>query len=125
MGAKSRSTPARLRLALVGGQVARVGGEVGGIGELRRVQEDARDDGVGLLARRGEERAVPGVQGAHRRDEPDRALGPKGRKRMPQLGDRSQRSHRSLFRLQFRTRIPGTGSIARAFRPTRSAPCPR
>ena len=41
--------------------------------ELRRVDEQARDDDVALGARGVEQRDVPGVERAHRGHEPDRA----------------------------------------------------
>ena len=60
------------RDALVAGEVARVRRGRAGL-ELRRVDEEARDDDVALRARGVEQRDVPRVQRAHRRHEPDRA----------------------------------------------------
>ena len=75
--------------ALVGGEVARVGGEVARVAELRRVDEEARDDDVALGARGREERAVAVVERAHRRHEADRRARSQRAECMPQLCDRA------------------------------------
>ena len=50
---------------------ARVGVEVAGLVELRRVDEQRDDDLVAALARGAHQRLVAGVERAHRRHEPD------------------------------------------------------
>ena len=55
-----------LRVALL---VSRVAVEVLVRAELRRIHEQARNDDVVLLACRGEQRQVTGVERAHRRNE--------------------------------------------------------
>ena len=78
-------------------EVARVRVEIGRLRELRRVDEDARDDEVALGAGGAEERGVPLVERAHRRHEADRR---------PRAGGRAQRRNRraivSISSLQFR-----------------------
>ena len=69
--------------------VARVALEVLPCAELGRVDEDRGDHQVVLAARRIEERDVPGVERAHRGDEPDAFP----RKGLANLGDRAQRPH--------------------------------
>ena len=74
--------------------VARVAVQVGRLAELRRVDEEAHDDGVARRARRVEQRPVALVERAHRRDEtdPPRRAGrraPRGRRRS--CGRRSRR----------------------------------
>ncbi len=69
--------------------VARVALEVLPFAELGRVDEDRGDDQVVLAARRIEERDVPGVERAHRGDEPDAFP----RKGLANFGDRAERPH--------------------------------
>ena len=61
--------------------VARVGGEIVGGVELRRVDEQADDDDVVLGPRGAEQRDVPGVERAHRRHEADEPARPGRRSR--------------------------------------------
>src|SRR5262249_3003712 len=70
--------------------VARVGGEVAGGVELRRVDEEAGDHELALGARGAEEGDMAGGEGAHGRDEPDLA---RTGKRLARLGDRPHRPH--------------------------------
>ena len=69
-GRREQDVDARLlcepRVALL---VARISAEVLGRAELRRVDEEARDDDVVLLAGGGEQREMPGVERPHRRNE--------------------------------------------------------
>ena len=81
------------REAAVALDVAWVGGKVVGIGELRRIDEEARDDDVALGPRCPEQRRVALVQGAHRRDEADAASLAQRRERLAQLGDRLEGLH--------------------------------
>ena len=67
------STPHSSAIARVRLLVARVRGEVGGPAELRGVDEERRDDELGLAPRGSEERTVAVVQRAHRRHEADLA----------------------------------------------------
>ncbi len=69
-------------------EVARVGAQIRGLGELRRVHEDARDEHITVGTGRCEERGVPGVQGAHRRDETDDPVA-----WQVELGDRAHDDH--------------------------------
>ena len=69
-------------------EVARVRAEVGALGELRRVDEDARDQHVALGSRRLEQRRVAVVQRAHRRDEADDPV-----PRQVELADRARDDH--------------------------------
>ncbi len=69
-------------------EVARVCDEVGRLGELRRVDEHARDQHVAVGSRRVEERRVAGVQRAHRRDETDDPM-----PRQVELADRARDDH--------------------------------
>ena len=62
-----------LRARGVVGLGARVGDEVVGVVELRRVDEEGDDDDVVDLAGGGDQRLVAGVEGAHGRYEADRA----------------------------------------------------
>ena len=113
-GSEEELDPRGGGVTLVGDEVVRVGVEVGLLGELGRVHEHARDHAVVLGPRRLEQGEMPGVEGAHGRDEPDRPR-PQGRERVPQLGDCSERSH--LSGSSSATRIPGTASIASSVRP--------
>ena len=71
------------RVALL---VARVAVEVLAVAELGRVDEEAHDDDVALLAGGAQQREMALVQEAHRRHQPDRAaLGAGGRQRSAQL----------------------------------------
>ena len=79
---------AGLRGGLVGGEVARVGGDVLRFRELRRVDEEARDEHVAFGACRLEQRGVPGVQRAHRRHETERHVA-----RQVELLDRADDDH--------------------------------
>ena len=79
--------------ALVVREIAGISVEVGGLAELRRVDEQARDDDVGVGARGCDQREVAVVQRSHRWHEGDRAPVAQGRERVAQLGDRSQRLH--------------------------------
>ena len=82
------------RLDGVVGLAARVGGEVAGVVELRRVDEQRDDDRVLLVARGAHQRVVAGVEGAHRRHQPDRApLGARVAEPGPHLGDCPDRPH--------------------------------
>ena len=74
-GAKTMSTPARLRDSRVALLVAGIAREVVARPELRLVDEEAHHDAVALGARGLEQRLVAGVERAHRRDEADRSLG--------------------------------------------------
>ena len=69
--------------------VSRVARQVLALGELGRVDEQARDDELVLLARGAEERQVALVEGAHRRDEADLALA-------RELGGRARDLHRTV-----------------------------
>ena len=69
------------------GLVARIGIEVGGRTELGRVDEQAHDDGRALRAGGLDQGQVAGVQGAHRRNEADRAVAP-WLERRPNVVDR-------------------------------------
>ena len=69
--------------------VARVAVEVLPCAELGRVDEDRGNHQVVLAAGRIEERDVPGVERAHRGDEPDAFP----RKGLANLGDRAERPH--------------------------------
>ena len=73
--ASARTARRRRRLGdrRVARLVARVRGEIGLLVELRRIDEERRDDGLVLGACGAEERAVAVVQRAHRRHEPDLA----------------------------------------------------
>ena len=68
--------------------VARVRGEVGRVVELRRIDEERHHDALVLAARGGEQRAVAGVERAHRRHEA-------GARRGLELGDRADDLHAS------------------------------
>ena len=93
---------------------ARVGGEVAGVVELGRVDEQRDDHGVLLLARRPHQRVVAGVEGAHRRHEPDRpALGARVPEPGAHLGDGADRPHVQLRPTRHGARRP------RPARPTR------
>ena len=70
-GTNSRSTPRAGDERPVPGQVARIAIQVFGGTELKRVDEDAQDDGVRAAARLVHEREMPLVQMAHRRHEAD------------------------------------------------------
>jgi hypothetical protein len=72
--------------------VLRIGGEVVRAVELRCVDEEAHHDRVALVAGGAEERDMTGVEGAHRRDEPDRA-GSHRCERLVQLLDRANDLH--------------------------------
>ena len=79
----------------VAGLVARVGGEVGGLVELRWVDEQRHDDLVAGRMGAADEREMALVQGAHRRDEADAAPGAaRPVERGAELGDRAQGLHR-------------------------------
>src|ERR1044072_5531638 len=69
--------------------VARVALQVFALAELRWVHEQARDHDLVLVARGAEEREVPLVEGAHRRDEADLALARK-------LGRRTDDPHATV-----------------------------
>ena len=83
--------------------VARILGEVAVVGELGRVDEQAHDDGRALRPGRLQQRDVPGVQCAHRRDEADRAFAG-GLERRANLGDRAADSHATATVASARTR---------------------
>ena len=91
-GANTRSTPAPARECEVALLVARIASEIGVVAELRRVHEEAHDDGLVLGAGRAQERQMALVERAHRRHEPDRA-GAQRRELVPRLGDRPDDSH--------------------------------
>ncbi len=55
----------------VGRQRARIFGEILARTKLRRIDEDGDDDPLGVAPRRLDERKMPRVQRAHRRDKPD------------------------------------------------------
>ena len=100
-GANSASTPSAVGDRGVARLRARVGGEVGGLVELRRVDEQRDDDVVAALARGAHQRLVAGVERAHRRHEADAAAGaraPRRRARGPRrscAGSSSRRSARA------------------------------
>jgi hypothetical protein len=76
--------------------VARIGGEVGGLVELGRVDEEGDDHDLGLRARGADEADVAVVQRAHRRHEADRARGAaRVAQRGAQVGDGADGQHRA------------------------------
>ena len=82
-GANTIVAPAARRPGHVGVEVARVGGEILGLVELQRVDEDRHGHDVALGRRPLDQRPVPGVQGAHGGDEarPVRPDGPRSASR--------------------------------------------
>ena len=86
------------------------------IAELRRVHEEADDDGVALRARGREQRDVARVQRAHRRHEADRARRPaRARRAAPRSCGRPSCARRlgERVRRAARARAPRRGSRAR------------
>ena len=95
-GANTTSTPSRLALREVAGEVAGIAVEIFARAELQRVDEDRDDDEIAGVAGRAHERPVTLVQEAHRRHEPDpSALRPRAIARGAQVGDRLDVQHRS------------------------------
>src|SRR5439155_24593118 len=95
-----------LRDACVALLIARVAGEVLVRSELGGIDEDARDDGVAFTTRRLQQRDVPRVQRAHRRDEADDAVAADA----AQLHDRAHGLH--AFVTSASTRYIGSSSGA-------------
>ena len=86
--------PGPLERREIGRLVARIGGKILGRPELLRVDEQRRDDPFVFAARGRDQRKVPGMDRAHRRDKPDPVAprAPRG-DLAPQIGDGSRDLH--------------------------------
>ena len=87
-GANTTSTPCSAANAASRSRSRGYAIEVGRLGELRRVDEDACDQHVAFGPRRREQRGVAVVQRAHRRDETDDPV-----PRQVELADRARDDH--------------------------------
>ena len=86
---KRQIDPRRPQQIEVGRLGPRIGAEILVGGELLRIDEDGGDDPVALGPRRADQRHMPGVQGAHRRHQPDALARPAPPGELaPQIGDR-------------------------------------
>ena len=101
-------------------EVARIAVEILVRPELRRVDEHGHDHDVGALPRQVDEREVPLVEGAHRRDERDPPTRPQPRDRASAFLDRGGDQDAQGYDSSSPGNVPSLTSVAKRRSPSRT-----